>query len=73
MAFKKPTAKKFPKAPKAGASIEALKRHADKCKEIEKENLKKLGDYEKAKAERDKLKKAAKKSKDNVRAKSASV
>lgn len=73
MAFKKPTLKKFPKAPKAGASKDALKRHADTCATVEKENLKKLSDFEKEKKERESLKKKAKSSKEKVNAKKASV
>lgn len=73
MAFKKPTLKKFPKAPKAGASKESLKRYADTCEQIKKDNLKKLSVYESEKRERESLKKKAKDSKEKVKSKSASV
>lgn len=32
------TLKKYPKKPKASASVETLKRYLDKCKEVDKAN-----------------------------------
>lgn len=41
---RKPKLKKFPKTPKS-KSLEVLKRYADKCAAIQKENDKKMADY----------------------------
>lgn len=45
--MKKPTLKKHPKKPKKSASLETVKNYINKCKEIDRENKRKMADYHK--------------------------
>jgi hypothetical protein len=45
---KKPKKLKYPKKPKANASLATLERYKDRVKEIDKENAARLKDYDKA-------------------------
>lgn len=45
---KKPKKIKYPKKPKANASLATLERYKDRVKEIDKENNSRMKDYEKA-------------------------
>lgn len=47
--MKKPTLKKHPKKPKKSASLETVKNYIQKCREIDRENKKKISDYHKTK------------------------
>lgn len=58
--------KKFPKKPKASASMSTLERYAQKCKEIEKHNASIVTDSNKVKAKRKLLLKTADDSKKRV-------
>lgn len=56
-AIKKPKKLKFPKKPKATASIEVMKKYLAKRAEIEKTNRQREAAYVKAKKERETLQK----------------
>jgi predicted patatin/cPLA2 family phospholipase len=45
---KKPKMKKYPKPPKRSASLEVWNRYYEKLKEIDRENHKRLQEYERA-------------------------
>lgn len=54
---KKPKKLKYPKKPKAGASIAAMENYLSKRKEIDKKNASRNSEYNKAKSKRESLKK----------------
>ncbi|MEY5041514.1 MAG: hypothetical protein RLZZ414_1062 [Bacteroidota bacterium] len=56
MALRKPKAKKLPKKPRAGASIEVMKNYLKKHSDVVKANKDALSKYEKDKKERAALK-----------------
>lgn len=59
--LKKPKAKKLPKAPKAGASSEQIKKVAERTAAIKKENAAAVAGYEKEKKARVEARKALEK------------
>lgn len=54
---RKPKLKKMPKKPKASSSLEVHKRYEDRAATVEKENKKRMADYQKELAAYDKVKK----------------
>ena len=66
-----PKLKKFPKAPKAGASLATLENYKKKCDEISKENVAKQNAYKQHEAKKTALRTAATKAKE--RSKKAKV
>jgi len=54
---KRPKMKRYPRRPKASASLEAWKRYDAKCKEVEKENSARMAKYHKDKKELETIKK----------------
>jgi len=55
--MKKPKKLKHPKRPSAKASNAVLKRYLERCKEVDKENKRRLAAWTKANKEREALKK----------------
>ena len=44
---RRPTLKRYPKRPKAGASLAAWERFNDRCRQVEKDNGSKMSDFNK--------------------------
>lgn len=55
---KKPKKLKYPKKPKANASISSMENYLAKRKEVDKQNASRMSEYNKNKSKRESLKKA---------------
>lgn len=60
--IRKPSLKRYPKRPKAGATLQAWERYNAKCGDVEKENSKLMAEYKKKVA----VLQAAKKKKETI-------